>query len=158
MGLGASVMYVRLATQQDLPAMLEMGENHCKELLPDREWSKERSIARFNAYFDTGNPIFYVAVGSDKELLGYLSGFTANYNFMTGFYAVFDIIYVRPDKRGHRAAAQLINTFNQWADRLQANEVVFLAGDDRVSPRTLSFIQRFGYSRAGLILRRTVRR
>lgn len=146
-------MFVRLAIEKDREPLRELARAHAREITPHLIWSDDRADATFDAYLSGANPTVFV-VEDNRELVGHVTGLMIDNAYTTGFFIVLDAIYVRPDKRGSRAAAKLMKAFNAWADRLMPCEIVCRMSNPGISERTLRFLQCFGYEPSGVSLRR----
>lgn len=146
-------MLVRLALERDREALRELARAHAREITPQLIWSDDRADATFTQAVNKANPTIVVAE-QKGEIVGYFVALMVDNAYTTGFFVVLDAIYVRPDKRGTRAAAELMNYFNAWADRLSPCEIICRMSNPRISEKTLRFLQRFGYEPSGMSLRR----
>ncbi len=146
-------MLVRLAIERDREALRILGRMQVEETQPHLVWSDERANATWGRYLVGGNPVFFV-VEDCRELVGYLYALSVDYGFTCGFFVTQEVIYIRPDKRGTRAAAMLVRAFNEWADRLQPNEVFAGVANGFKQERTTRFFEHFGFTRVGQYLRR----
>lgn len=149
-------MFVRLAVEKDREPLRELAKAHVAEITPHLEWSDERADATFTKCITECNPTMFVAEHRG-EIIGYVGAVVADYGYTSGFCVKLDVIYVRPDKRGSRAAALLLTQFNKWADSLGPDEIICCMSNPDVSERTLRFVQRFGFKPEGLALQRMVR-
>jgi GNAT superfamily N-acetyltransferase len=146
-------MFVRLALEKDREAIRENARNHVREVAPRLIWSDDRADETFNAYLSGANPTVFV-IEDNREIVGHLVALMIDNAYATGFFIVLDAIYVKPAKRGTRAAAKLMHVFNEWADRLWPTEIVCRMSNPGISERTLRFLQCFGFEQSGMSLRR----
>lgn len=130
-----------------------LGRRNQAEFLPHLLWNDERADATFDKYLETANPTIFV-VEDKREVIGFLVALLVDYGFLSGFFVTQEVLYVKPEKRGTRAAAHLIKLFNSWADSLQPNEVHMGIANGFKVERNSRFIEHFGFKRAGTYLRR----
>lgn len=151
-------MLVRHPLESEEDAVIDLFRRGSDESCPHLEFSEERSRATYRRYLDTAAPTIFV-VEHEREIIGFLTAYISDFTFADGFYVSQDVLYVRPDKRGTRAAAALLKTYNQWADRLGAAEVYTGVASshrsNKLTPeRTAKFLTYFGFDAVGQLLRR----
>lgn len=146
-------MHCRLALESDLPALLELSHMQQVETLPHLDYDAEIATQTFRAYMDTANPTFLV-VEDEGVVIGFLMALFHAYAFCRGHFVSQEVIYVRPDKRGTRAAAKLFAGFVRWAERLKPEEIFAGASWGRRSAAAARWLQRFGFEPAGQHLMR----
>jgi hypothetical protein len=146
-------MLVRLALKSDKDALRKLGKKHAAEITPELEWSEARASATFKRYLETASPTIFVAEEAG-EVIGYVTGYFRDYAFTTGFSIVLDVIFVRLDRRGTRAAAELITYFNRWADSLHPHEITASPSNRAIKPSMKRFLRRFGFAPSGEVLAR----
>lgn len=138
----------RLALSSDLPAVLEMCEAGVAENAPHIPFSRAAAEATFYRYLYAADPTIFVA-----ERDGRVSGVAAcslhKYLFAPDIFVVLDTIYVRPDSRGTRAAACLVEQFLEWGQSLGAREWHAGTSTDRDAEASMRFFARFGAQPAG---------
>lgn len=147
-------MIVRLAQAKDEAAILELAEMQVRETLPHLTFSPEITRATFRRSLTEIDPTIFVAE-QDGVVIGHLLALICPYAMASGFFTSQEVVYVRPDRRGTRAAAELVRAFNEWSDHLNANEVFMGVANGRKIDRFIAFIQRlFGFDIVGVSLRR----
>lgn len=148
------MIFCRLAAETDRAAIFELARMHPAEVTPWLTFD----TARCNATISRGlspSPYLTIFVAEDDEgLVGYLVASRTDYAACAGFYLTSDLFYVRPDKRGTRAAAKLFAGFVRWAERLKPEEIFAGASWGRRSAAAARWLQRFGFEPAGQHLMR----
>jgi len=141
-------MLVRRALEQDRAAIKSLGAAMVLELTPHLTFDE----TAFNTSYDRAlaklNPIVFVA-DEDGDIVGFLAVGAHDYVACAGFYLQQELFYVRPDKRGSRAAASLFAGFLRWAQRLQPEEIFAGIGWGRRSAAAARWLKRFGFEPAG---------
>jgi GNAT superfamily N-acetyltransferase len=146
-------MLVRLALEKDKPALHAIGRLMNAEVSRNREYDEERANATFEKYMNGANPTIFVAEHK-HQIVGILVAYIIDYAFNAGFYVAQEVLYVRPDMRGTRAAARLVIQFNEWADSLNPSEIHMGIATGYHVDASARFIERFGFTRAGHYFRR----
>lgn len=146
-------MLVRLALETDLPALLELSHMQQVETLPHLDYDPAVATQTFQAYLDTANPTFLVVV-EDGIVIGFLMALFHAYAFCRGHFVGQEVIYVRPDKRGTRAAARLVKAYDAWASQTGPREIFAGVANGVTIDRTVRFFEHFGYDLVGATLRR----
>lgn len=146
-------MLVRLALLSDAPDVVEMAAENAHATRPDVPFDHDKALGTFFQYLASGNPTIYV-VEHDRQSIGFLMTRLMDYSFNYGQFLGQEVLYVRPGKRGTRAAAALMKHLILEAERLGASEIV--GGNDNSfnSERTARFFEHFGFERVGFSLRR----
>jgi hypothetical protein len=67
------------------------------------------------------------------------------------------VLFVRSDMRGTRAAALLMQNLVAWSERLGANEIEGGNNNGFQSERTAKFLGLFGFERVGIAMRRVLK-
>lgn len=149
-------MLVRLAIERDLDTIVELARLGAEESMRELGFNPERVRETFQKYLETANPTFFV-VEQKWEVFGFLLASMSAYNFTDGFFTTQEVMFVRPDKRGTRAAALLVKTFVQWSDRLGALEST--GGNDRklFTEKTTRLLEHFGFENVGNFMLRRAR-
>jgi len=144
----------RLAIARDEAEIVEMAAAGVAEAWAIHHFEPERYAAAFRASLVDPNPTFFVAEGAGGKLAGFLEAYVGEYNFTTGVFTVPHVTYVRPEKRGTRAAALLIGMFVRWSDKLGAKENIGGNSNGFRSQQTARFLKRFGYEEVGICMKR----
>jgi len=147
-------MLVRFALETDEDECVELARLQTAETLPHMPFDERRARQTFTKYLTTANPTVFVCEDDNRRLAGFLIATWSEYAFTTGICVNQEVIYVRSENRGSRAAARLIRSFNEWADRLGAREVFTGITNGFKAERTARLFERFGYTPVGVYLRR----
>lgn len=124
-----------------------------EETLPHLDFVEEIARQTVKDFVKTAYPTFFV-VEENRRVVGFLMAQMNSYAFTSGLFTSQEVIYVRPDRRGTRAAVHLVKIFNEWSDRLQAREVFTGIANGFQPDRTARFFSLFGFKQVGLYLRR----
>lgn len=146
-------MRVRLALPADLDGYVALARIGHAESWPYLPFAEHKVRAIFDRYMTTAHPTIFV-VEHDGEIIAFLNCTISEFPSADGLYTTQEILFVRPDKRGTRAAALLLRQFIQWSDQLGALEST--GGNDNAltSDRTRRFLKRFGFQEVGFFMRR----
>lgn len=140
---------VRLAEPRDYDAVRDMAEMNWRESCPEREWSEDRMRATFQ---DETAIIFVVEQAG--ELVGFVLTSVFEYRAFVGLFTVQEVIFIRPDKRGTRAAALLMKKLIEWSrDVVGAREIIGGNDNDIHTEQTARFLSRFGFRQCGYAMR-----
>lgn len=148
-------MFVRLAVEQDTSELLQLTEAGVKELMPRHAYSETRFKQTIQSYLDRGNPTLFV-VEEDRKVIAFLMASLHTHWFLDGHFASQDVIYVRPDKRGTRAAAMLVKRLTAWSDQLGVTEIIGGTETSFQPERTVRFLKHFGFRELGFCLYREI--
>lgn len=146
-------MKVRLAMPADRAAVAALAERYCAELPAEVPIRFEAAVVdeTFDRYLNTANPTVFVA--EDKSgVVGMLVCSIFSFHTMAGLWTHTDVIFVTPEKRGTRAAAELLSEFDIWSERIGA--VMSIGGNSNSlhTKRTASLYGKFGYSPVGIAM------
>ena len=148
-------MRVRLALSTDRAAIYRLGVEYADEvrdLMPGVRFEEERANQVFSAYLERSNPTIFVAEASDGDVVGFMLASIQPFPFMSGLWTNIELIYVTPVKRGTRAAAELLSTFDAWSERIGAKMSMGGNANKLHSERTASFFEKFGFQRLGFAM------
>jgi GNAT superfamily N-acetyltransferase len=146
-------MFVRLALEKDTPEIIEMSRAACYESCPEDEFSVKRFSKTVKRSFDHADPTFFIC--EDRgHVKGLLAARICDFDYKDGLFVTQRFLYVKPEYRGSRAAALLMNQLIEWADRLGA--ICIEGGNDNEfhSERTRKFLEHFGFEFTGYAMRR----
>lgn len=146
-------MFARLSMPEDEDEVIELARSQVAETLPHLVFSEAKTRATFKRSLQTAEPTIFV-VEDQRKVVGYLVAILVDYAMSDGHFAMQDVIYVRPDKRGTRAAARLIQLYDTWAENTGALEIYTGVSNGFQPDRTSRFLQHFGFSPVGGNLRR----
>lgn len=149
-------MRARLALHRDKDAVLALAQAGAEEAHPEVPFDSEVAWQTWVEAMTTGHPVIFI-VEHAGEVFGILSGFVQGYQFARGLFVAQEVIYVRPDKRGSRAAALLVAEFIKWGELMDARQIMFSITSGIRPDSTARFFSRFGAKQVGhtLILNRT---
>jgi len=115
-------MFVRLALEEDIDAIVEMGRAYAEEaakLFQGVEFDEYHARETFYRYLDKADPTIFV-VEKDRQIVGFMAASFSQFMFSSGVFTTADLIYVKPENRGSRAAFLLVKEFDAWSDTLKA--------------------------------------
>jgi len=150
-------MHVRLIFERDRAAVIELARQMTELYRPDLTFDPVRADALVTASIKQAHPTIFVA-DDDGDIVGGLAAYIVDYPTAAGFFVSQELFYVRPDKRGTRAAALLFAEFNRWADRLDPEEVFAGTATGHRPEVAARWMRRFGFETLGAHMRRRVRR
>lgn len=147
-------MIVRLALERDTEAIVEMARINMATR-PTLTFDEDRCRKTIRSYLDNASPTIFVAE-SKGEVVGMLVCDFYEHRAARGLFAVQEVLFVLPEKRGTRAAAMLMRELLIWARTIGANEIVGGNDNEFNSERTARFLSRFGFKAVGYAMRREV--
>lgn len=145
---------VRLAEPSDYEAVRGLAKLNHEESCPERQWSEERMFATFHDdYLQDGGAVIFV-VEREGDVAGFVLTGVYKYRAFDGLFTVQEVLFVRPDKRGTRAAALLMKKLIEWSrDVVGAQQIVGGNDNDVHSEQTARFLSRFGFRSCGYMMR-----
>lgn len=144
-------MFVRLALERDFDEIVEMGRINA-ELTKQRDvFSERRAREVCQAYLDTADPTIFV-VEENRRLVGFMLAGVCSYDHRDGFFTTQRVLFVRPERRGSRAAVLLMRHLVEWSRQIGAAEVCGGNDNEFNSERTARFLEHFGFQRVGYAL------
>lgn len=149
-------MFVRLALETDIETIVDLARMNCELSTPYLEFAPERVRETCRLYLAQANPTIWV-VEDKREVIALLLATISEYRQAYGLYTTQEVLFVRPDKRGTRAAALLTKELIRWSEHLGAIEIT--GGNDNKfnSERTARFLGHFGFEQVGFFMRRMMR-
>ena len=148
-------MKVRLADEDDFHSIVEMARMNMEETRPEIEFDEDVAYATCYQYLDTASPTIYIAE-RDAEPIGFLLADMYSYRAANGIFTTQEVLFVRPEHRGTRAAVLLMKTLIDWSKQLGAKEIVGGNDNEFQSDRTARFLEHFGFKRVGHAMRRVL--
>lgn len=144
-------MFVRLALRGEEDAFVEMGKANVAETLPGQPCEESRLRKTFQDYLKTAQPTIFV-VDDYRTPVGLLLADIGEYEYRAGLFAIQRVLYVKPEKRGTRAAVLLTKELIRWANSIGAVEII--GGNDNgfQSERTAAFLEHFGFEKVGFTM------
>ena len=96
---------------------------------------------------------FFVVDTGAGHVIAFLQAMMFGYDYRAGLYTVQKVLYVKPEKRGSRAAAILMKHLIAWSKEIGADRIE--GGNDNgfKSERTAAFLQHFGFGKVGFAMR-----
>lgn len=146
-------MQVRLALASDADEIVGMARTNMEQTRPTLIFNEDRCRRTIQNYLDHADPTIYVA--EDKgAVVGFLVCNFYENRAADGLHATQEVLFVKPDKRGTRAAALLMKELIAWAGMLGATEIIGGNDNEYNSDRTARFLEHFGFKRVGYSMRR----
>lgn len=146
-------MFARLALESDFDEIVEMARYNAAETRRGLTFNEDRCRATLRAYIDTANPTVFVAEHR-REIYGFLQADFYEYRAFDGLFTSQEVLFVKPDKRGSRAAVVLMKHFIAWSEMLGAKEIIGGNDNEFNSERTAKFLEHFGFRSVGYAMRR----
>ncbi len=115
---------VRLAMPYDKDEVIELARMQTEECHPHLDFRPDLVAATFDASVTTADPTCFVA-DQNGVVIGFLWARIYEYAFSSGVFVSQEVLYVRPDKRGTRAAVKLIDEYKRWGETVGAREILF---------------------------------
>ncbi len=146
-------MFVRLAIEKDREVYVELARQAVAESACHVGFSDQKVRDTFQRYLSMAAPTIFV-VESHRDIIGFLNATMSTYDFADGFYTTQEVMFVRPDKRGSRAAVLLVDEFVRWSDRLGALENTGGNDNGLFSESTARLLEHSGFQRVGIFMKR----
>ena len=148
-------MRARLRRPEDEEAVVDLARIQTAETHPHLRFDEARSRATFRRAIVLADPIIFVVEDDDGAVIGVLQALLCPYAWHAGFFVSQEVLSVRPDRRGTRAAAMLIQIFSEWAASMDAEEVFTGVTNGRKIIKYAKFMDRlFGFKPCGIVMRR----
>lgn len=142
-------MGVRLAMPEDRDAVLSLAKMQVEETLPHLEFREDLTSQAFSNAVSKGDPLCLVYEGP-HGISGMLWARIYDYAFASGVFVSQEVVYVRPDKRGTRAAVQLLLEYIRWGgEDVNAREILFGISNGRNTERVARLFEKLGAQRVG---------
>lgn len=145
-------LVVRLAMPWDKAGVIELARLQVEETHAHLDFRPDLVAETFRNAITKGDPALWVAA-DDSGLVGFLWARIYEYAFSSGIFVSQEVLFVRPDKRGTRAAVKLIDEYKSWGDMLGAREILFGVSNGRQPDRVAKLFQRKGAELVGHHLR-----
>lgn len=149
-------MIIRLASEEDIPGMIELGATmHAESIYRQFDYDREKLFDSCRKWISHPDLYFMaVAEDNDAQVIGMFIGFISEYYFGRDLCAYDLLFFVHPFKRGGLAAVRLIKAFEEWAFENGAKEVC-TGTTTMVDPeRTAKLFERLGYTIVGSIFKK----
>ena len=146
-------MFVRLGLEEDVDAIVSLARMNCELSTPHLTFSEEKVRETYRGYLEELTSTIFV-VEDKREVIAFLCATMSEYRHAYGLYTTQEVLFVRPDKRGTRAAVILTKELIRWSAMLNAIEIT--GGNDNKfnSERTAKFLEHFGFEQVGFFMRR----
>lgn len=146
-------MFVRLIDREDFEAVTEMSRHNMETTRATLTFSEERCRETLESSVAQTSPTIYVCE-SKREVVGFVVMDFFPHQAADGLYAVQQVLYVKPEKRGSRAATLLMRQLITWAELIGCNEIIGGNDNEFNSDQTAKFLGHFGFYRVGHAMRR----
>lgn len=146
-------MLVRLALESEEDEYVELTRLAVAESVRHVGFNPDKVRETFRRYMRNAHPTIFVAEHR-RELVGFLNATMSEYTFADGLYTTQEVIFVRPDQRGTRAAVLLVGEFVRWSDMLGALENTGGNDNGLLSEKTARLLEHFGFKRVGIFMAR----
>lgn len=123
--------------------------------VPHLKFNEIRARAAIVDFFMQARPTFWV-VEDKSGLVGFLCADFLIHRAFDGLFTIQEVLYVKPEKRGTRAATLLMRELITWSDDLGANEIIGGVDNETNIDRTAKFLSHFGFKKVGYAMRREV--
>lgn len=147
-----SHIIVRPARPEDENAIMDLAQEAIAEIKPWQVFRREKLAREYRGEY-ANRPTYFVAEQNDTAI-GFLRAYTVEYTHTDGWFTAAETTFVRPAKRGTRAAALLMMSFVRWSDSIGASENFAGSSNFQTSQRTAKFQGRFGFDPTGVCMRR----
>ena len=131
--------------------METLARMNAREFASHLPFSKDAFDMTFDGAMKADPTVFVAGLGED--LVGYLTARMVAYAAAAGFFTNQEVIYVRPDKRGTRAAVSLLRTFVEWSREIGAREAFMGTSTNFQPERTARLMEHVGARRVGYSLK-----
>lgn len=145
-------MKVRFATKDDMDEIVEMARANA-ETRPGLTFNEMRARATVVDYLLKASPTIWV-VENAGGVCGMLIANFYPYSAFDGLFTTQEVLYVKPEKRGSRAATMLMKELISWSNMLGAREIIGGNDNEFNSDRTARFLEHFGFRKVGYAMRR----
>lgn len=146
-------MFARLALEDEEDAFVALAKQAVAESARHVGFSDAAVRRTFRRYIERANPTIFFA--DDRgEPVGFMMATVSDYTFAAGFFTTQEVIFVKRDKRGSRAAVLLLDEFIRWSDQLGAIENTGGNDNGLFTDRTERLLRKRGFERVGVFMRR----
>jgi L-amino acid N-acyltransferase YncA len=146
-------VFVRLIDFDDFDEVVAMARTNMEQTRPTLTFNEQRCRDTLESSVAIASPTIYV-VEEKRKLIGFLVMDFFSHQAADGLYAVQQVLFVKPEKRGTRAATLLMRQLIEWAARIGCNEIIGGNDNEFNSERTAKFLEHFGFKKVGFAMRR----
>ncbi len=147
-------MQVRLALEDEEDLIVEMARTNMTTR-PTLTFNEARCRQTFCDYIKHASPTIWVA--EDKHgVAGMLVADFYLHRAADGLFVSQEVLFVKPERRGGRAAAMLMKTLIDWSREIGANEIIGGNDNEFNSEQTAKFLRRFGFDQVGYYMRKAL--
>ncbi|MEQ1298855.1 GNAT family N-acetyltransferase [Acinetobacter soli] len=149
-------MELRVATNDDIPTLVKMGQLFAKEspIYRVRGFIPDKAAAHFDHVINGGGVIF-LAEKNGVILGGFVGGVATDWQ--SDYKIAFDyVVYVSPDERGQGIARALAQCFEFWAKEVGANRVQCGTSTMVNTEHTIKMYESLGFSKVGVFLEKEI--
>lgn len=118
-------MTIRFATVEDIPALLDLGQQMTEESRFKSYGLNRDKTAKIlmSMIAQSKHSIIIVAVTKDGTMIGMLGGYAVDFFFCDVKVVQDRFFYVRPESRGSPAAIKILLAFRKWAEQHDVYEL-----------------------------------
>lgn len=147
-------MRVRLAFEDEEDVIVEMARTNMATR-PTLTFNEQRCRETFRSYIREASPTIWVAE-DQSGVAGMLVADFYLHRAASGIFTTQEVLFVKPERRGGRAAAMLMKTLIDWSREIGANEIVGGNDNEFNSEQTARFLGKFGFERVGYAMRKAL--
>lgn len=147
-------MFTRLALEEDFDEIVEMARINAKTR-PHLTFNEDKCRKTLQSYIDRASPTIFVCEDR-RQLVGFLAAGIHEYDAFDGHYTSQQVLFVKPERRGSRAAVLLMKQLVSWSEMLGAEEIIGGNDNEFNSERTAKFLEHFEFKRVGFAMRRII--
>jgi len=148
-------MTIRAPVQEDTDKLtdlvLEMHQESDYAFLP---YDRGKVRALILQYIEDQNTRCGLVAEENQTLIGMIGGVLIEYYFCEETLVADEILFVKRERRGGRAALLLIRGLQKWAERHGARELCLSISTNIHSETTGRFYERLGFSRVGGVFKK----
>jgi hypothetical protein len=111
---GSPMQIVRLPLDRNEDAYVELARQAVEESAREVGFNPTACARPSTATSTARHPTIFV-VEQNRELVGFMNATISEYTFADGIFTTQEVMFIRPDKRGTRAAASLVRHFTAGA-------------------------------------------
>lgn len=145
-------MIIRRYSQEDVPQIVEIIETALSVTqFRDVFFSREKMSRLFESNVNNSLICIFVAVTDDGEIVGLISGSVNQFIFSYEIVIIDHIFYVKPDKRGMKAATGLVRAYIDWAKERKPRRIQLSNSLGNKIDGFAKLAERLGFEQVGTI-------